>query len=160
MTAARRELFLAGAAALLPRVAAAQAASVQVQQPWARATAGSGRTSAVYLTLLAQGAPDRLTGASTPVAGMAMLHESYEDHGVMRMRMLDGLELPVGQAVMLKPGGMHIMLTGLKQHLAAGDKFPLTLTFEKAPTVTVNVPVLAVGATGPQGGTMPGMKAQ
>jgi copper(I)-binding protein len=143
---------------LVPVPAIAQTPSVQVQRAWARATPGGGHTGAVYLTLLAEGAPDRLTGASTPVAGAAMLHESYEDHGVARMRMLDGVDLPTGKPVVLKPGGMHIMLTGLKQPLSRGSSFPLTLTFQTAPPATVTVSVLAPGASGPAENTMPGMK--
>ncbi len=145
----RRTVLLA-AAALLPAAAAAQAPQVQVAQPWARASAGAGRSTAVYLTLRAAGAADRLIGATTPVAGMAMLHESFQDHGIARMRMVEGLDLPAGMTVTLKPGGLHIMLTGLKQQLARGGSFPLTLHFANSPPVTVTVPVLAPGASGPQ----------
>lgn len=143
----RHTIIAALLLAALP--AAAQAPTIQVQQPWARATPGGARSGAIYLTLLDQGAADRLTGASTPVAAMAMLHESTEENGVSRMRMLDGVELTPGKPVLLRPGGMHLMLMGLKGALQRGTSFPLTLTFAHAPPVTVTVPVLAIGAAGP-----------
>ena len=62
---------------------------------------------------------------------------------VMRMRQVDAIELPPGATVELKPGGMHLMLMGLKQPLKADDKVPLTLRFEKAGEVTVQMSVEA-----------------
>jgi periplasmic copper chaperone A len=146
----------------------AQTPGIQVDQPWARATPGAVRSGAVYLTVTDHGAPDTLTGVSTPVAGMAMVHESFEENGVSKMRMLDGVKLAPNAPVALKPGGMHIMLTELKQPLRVGGTFPLTLSFAHAAPVTVTVKVLAIGAPGPVAGTpgggaggmanMPGMK--
>ena len=69
--------------------------------------------------------------------------------GVMKMRSLAAIDLPAGQAVVLKPGATHIMLMGLKQPLRAGESFPLTLEFEKAGKREVNVTVEKAGATGP-----------
>jgi len=136
-------------APLLLTAAAAAQATPTVDQPWTRATAGGGTTGAAYLTLTAHDQGDRLTGASTPVADMAELHQSSEDHGVMRMRPVEGLALEPGKPVALSPGGMHLMLMGLKQPLKQGASFPLTLTFEHAPPVTVQVPVKAAGAARP-----------
>src|SRR5271157_2444895 len=96
--------------AAMPALALAQAPAVKVEQAWTRADARVGGNGAVYLTLTAQGAPDRLIGASTPEAGMAMLHQTTTEGGVSRMREIDGLALPPGQAVTLRPGGYHIML--------------------------------------------------
>ena len=161
MMLTRRGFFFVGPLLAVPMAAAAQTPSVTAERAWARATAGMGRTAAVYVTLRAEGRADRLIGAATPRAGMAMLHESFDDHGIARMRMLDGVDLPAGQAVTLRPGGRHIMLTDLAHPLAKGDSFPLTLTFAKAPPLTVTVAVAAPGAGGPPGGeAMPGMKMQ
>jgi len=63
------------------------------------------------------------------------------DGDVMRMREVDGIDVPPGQRVELKPGGMHIMFMGLKAPLKAGDSFPATLTFQKAGDVKVSVKV-------------------
>ncbi len=126
-------------------LAASDASGITVEHPWARASAGEATTGAVYLTVTDNGRPDRLTGASTPAAAEAGLHESSEDNGVMKMRPLDGIALDPGKPVAFKPNGYHVMLTGLKAPLHAGDTFPLTLTFEHAKPVTVEVKVEATG---------------
>lgn len=78
--------------------------------------------------------------------------------GVMKMRQVDGIDVPAGQMVTLKPGGYHIMLTGLTQPLKEGQTFPLTLTFAKAGSQDVVVTVQQVGAMGPGNSTStPGM---
>jgi copper(I)-binding protein len=61
------------------------------------------------------------------------------------MRQVQAIELPAGKTVELKPGGLHIMLVGLKAPLKAGDRFPMKLTFAKAGEVTVDVMVQAAG---------------
>ncbi len=73
------------------------------------------------------------------------------DNGVMKMRPVDGLDLPAGKPVTLKPGGYHIMLTGLAKPLQEGQSFPLTLEFAKAGAREVTVSVQKVGAMGPGG---------
>ena len=69
------------------------------------------------------------------------------DGGVMRMRAIDALPLPAGQVVMLKPGGYHVMLMGLKDTVKAGDTVPVTLTIEreggKVETLAVRAPARA-----------------
>jgi hypothetical protein len=148
-----RHIILAATLLLaVPIAASAQAPTVKVEQAWARPAAGVGANGAVYLTLTAEGAPDQLTGASTPVADMAMLHESTTAGAVARMRDVDSLPLPAGQAVTLRPGGYHIMLMGLKQKLKPGDSFPLTLSFAKAPAASVTVNVLKASARAPTPG--------
>jgi copper(I)-binding protein len=87
-------------------------------------------------------APDRLLGGATPVASQVEVHEMSMDGGVMRMRPVSGgLVIPAGGTVALKPGGYHIMLIGLKTPLTAGTMVPLTLRFEKAGLVKLQVPV-------------------
>ncbi|HJV06019.1 MAG TPA: copper chaperone PCu(A)C [Chromobacteriaceae bacterium] len=116
---------------------------LDVHHPWSRAMPEASPTGAAYMTLTNQGkSDDRLLAASSPRAQSAELHTHLNDHGVMRMRpVADGIALPAGQQVKLAPGGLHIMLMGLKQPLKAGDHFPLTLKFEKAGSVTVDVQV-------------------
>jgi periplasmic copper chaperone A len=133
---------------LLLLTAAAQAGDVQIKDAWARATPGGAQTAAAYVTIEST-AGDRLTGASTPAAQKAELHSMTMDGNVMKMRQVDAIDLPAGQAVTLKPGGYHIMLTGLAQPLKEGQSFPLTLTFAKAGTQDVTVTVQKVGAMGP-----------
>ena len=134
-------------ALLLPfLIAAGDAPQIQVEHPWARASAGAAKTGAAYMTITDQGTPDRLTGASTPVADTAELHESMSDMGMMKMRPVPGLPVAPDKPVSLAPGGYHIMLMGLKAPLKQGDSFPFSLRFEHAPPITVTVNVEAVGA--------------
>ena len=136
------------AAALVLAAPVAQAQTVTVEHPWARATAAHAENGAAYVTLTA-GTADRLTGASTPVAATVQVHEILHDNGIMRMREVDGgLALEAGKPVTLAPGGYHLMLIGLKQQLKRGESFPLTLSFTNEPAVTVSVPVTAAGAGG------------
>jgi periplasmic copper chaperone A len=135
--------------------AVAQTGDPQITNAWARATPGAAQTAAAYVTVVSS-AGDRLTGASTAVAQKAELHSMTMDGNVMKMRQVDGIDLPAGKTVTLKPGGYHIMLTGLAQPLTEGQTFPLTLTFDKAGTRDVTVTVQKVGSMGP-GTTMPGM---
>ena len=122
------------------------------------------------LTITDSGAPDQLTAASSPVAMKATLHESFDDHGVMKMRPIPALPVQPGTPVTLAPGGYHIMLEGLKQPLQPGETFPVTLTFAHAGTITATATVqkpgaapdhTSMGGTNMQGGmgstSMPGM---
>ena len=144
MTAVR--MLFAPAVLLIP-VLTISAEPVVVSQPWARASILASRPAAVYLALESP-TGDRLTGIATPVADQAMVHAVEEANGVSRMVHRHVLELPAGQRVTLAPGGEHIMLIGLDAKLVEGETFPLTLTFERAGAVTVDVPVLGIAAQG------------
>ena len=108
-------------------------------------------TSAAYLTIENSGSePDRLVGASSPAAKTVEIHEMVDDGGTMRMRPLaDGLAIPANATTTLEPGGYHIMLIGLVEDLTEGDIYDLTLTFEHAGDVTVQVPVGSGAPSGP-----------
>jgi len=131
---------------------------ITVVQPWARATPAGATTGAVYMTLANKtDTADRLTAASSDVAGKAQVHEMAVVNGIMEMRELpDGLAIPAGGSVTLKPGGYHVMLIGLKKPLIAGQTLPLTLTFAKAGNISITVPIHAIGATQGGQGSMSG----
>jgi periplasmic copper chaperone A len=133
--------------------------TMAVEQPWARATPVGAKTGAVYMTLdNKSGTVDRLTGVSSDVADKLQIHEMKVENGVMKMREIaGGLSIPASGSVVLKPGSYHVMLIGLKKPLTVGEKFPLTLTFEKAGNISVTVPVQAMGATQDKG-SMGGMQ--
>jgi len=136
------------AALIVAAPALASAQAVQVDNAWARATAAGSMSGGIFLTVTDTGAPDRLVGASTPVAATAELHETVNDNGVMRMRpVAAGLALETGKPVVLKPGSYHLMLMGLRRQLKPGDSFPVTLTFERAGAVTATVVVGTAGAS-------------
>jgi periplasmic copper chaperone A len=128
--------------------------SITVEQPWSRATPTGAKTGAVYMTLDNKSSTaDRLTGASSDVADKLQIHEMKVENGVIQMREIPGgLPIPAGGSVVLKPGSYHVMLIGLKKPLIAGEKIPLTLTFEKAGNISVTVPVQAMGAMQDKGG--------
>ena len=126
---------------------ASDAKSIVVEHPWARATPAGAKTGAAYMTLINNGsAGDRLLGATTPVADKIQFHSVTEDNGVSRMREMHDVAVAPGARVAFSPGGMHVMLVGLKQPLKEGQTFPLNLTFEKAGKVDVTVSVAKVGA--------------
>lgn len=137
--------------------AATDDSAITLEHVWARASAGAATTGAVYLTVTDNGRPDRLIGVSTPAAATARVHETTDDNGVMKMRPVDGIALEPGKPVAFKPGGYHVMLMGLKAPLQAGGSFPLTLTFEYAQPITVDVQVEAAGASAMGHRGMPGM---
>ncbi len=119
---------------------------IVVSDAWARATADGQGSGAVYAVIRNDGpAADKLTAASTDAAAMAMIHENRNEFGVVRMRMVPELELPVGQTVELRPGGTHIMLEGLRAPLVAGEKFELALQFGESGRQVVKVKVVAAG---------------
>jgi copper(I)-binding protein len=102
--------------------------------------------SAVYLTLQNAGdTPDRLLGGRTPAASAVEVHQSRLVDDVMRMEKLDGLELPPGSRVELKPGGVHLMLMGLTRSLEEGGELELTLSFERSGDLILTVPVRNAG---------------
>lgn len=127
---------------------AEQGTGISVSQAWVRPTIGEGRITAAYLKIQNIGDDaDVLRGASSPKAARVEIHETeMTDEGVMKMRPLgDGLAIPAGESVTLKPGGTHIMVMGLDGALAKGASLPLTLDFEKAGAVEISVPA----GTGP-----------
>lgn len=106
------------------------------------AHAPAGATSAIYLTIRNDGGEaDSLVSAGTAVATKAELHESRIEGGVARMQPVDAIEIPAGDAVELRPGGLHIMLIGLTQDLDVGDTFEVELTFSRSGVLTVPVSV-------------------
>ena len=97
------------------------------------------KTGAVYMSIMNMGKQnDALISVSTPVATSAMLHESKDENGVMKMEMLDQLEIPAGQTVDILPGQMHIMLVGLKAPFKIGEHVPLELIFKKSGKMSVD----------------------
>ena len=122
--------------------AGVHAGDITVDDPFARASAGSVKVGAAYMIVKNSGAAaDALVAAESPVAARAELHTHIEDGEVMRMRQVSSIDVPAGGTVSLQPGGLHIMLIDLKQPLRQGETFPLTLTFAKAGRLAVDVPV-------------------
>jgi periplasmic copper chaperone A len=150
-----RMLFaIAAAAALLPMGATGQEPSrytlgpLVIEAPWIRATPAGAQVAGGYVKITNNGqTPDRLIGGSLPVAADVQVHEMSMNDGVMKMRMVkDGLEIAPGKTVELKPGGFHLMFTGLREPLVDKQTIKGTLRFEKAGVVEVEYHVAPIGA--------------
>jgi periplasmic copper chaperone A len=144
-------------------VVSAYAQNVTVTDAWARATVQGQKATGAFMKITAKDNA-KLVGVSSPVAGVAEIHEMKMDKDVMRMSALpNGLDLPAGKAVELKPGGYHVMLMDLKAPLAKDTTVPVTLTFQDAKGLKSNVELkVPVGMQSPmmqhqkQGGPMQG----
>jgi hypothetical protein len=121
--------------------------ALTLHHPWARASIPGSQNGAVYLKIVNRGAADALLHADVGSAAQKVeLHTMAVSNGVMKMRRVERFAVPAQGEAMLKPGGDHIMLFGLKSPLKVGDSLPMTLTFEQAGTVQVSVKVEAADA--------------
>ncbi len=125
--------------------------AINISLPFTRATLPNAPVGGGFLTIENEGPEaDRLVSVTSAVAGETQIHEMAMEGEVMKMRELpDGLEIPAGETVVLAPGGFHIMFMGLKQPFVEGETVPVTLTFEKAGSVEVLLPVEASAADAP-----------
>lgn len=127
--------------------------TLDVGNPWTRATPRGARIAAAYMTITNRGqVSDRLIGGSTSVASRFEIHSMVTEDGVAKMRpVVGGLEVKAGETVSLKPGSFHIMLIGLDKPLEQGARITGTLVFERAGKLDVEFAVASIGqATPPQ----------
>lgn len=154
-----RTTMLAALASVLGfGIALAQSSgAISIEKPYSRATPGGAQVGAGYMIIINKGAtPDRLVSASSPAADKVQIHEMSMDGGIMKMRELGGgLHIEAGKAVALAPGGYHLMMMNIKAPFKAGDKVPVTLTFEKAGAIDVMLDVQGIGANPSGGMSMP-----
>jgi copper(I)-binding protein len=125
--------------------------AIEIGHPWSRATPPTAESGGGFLAITNTGTtPDRLIGVKSPAADKVEIHEMKMDGNIMRMREVErGIEIPPGATVELKPGGFHVMFMGLKAPFAKEAKVPLTLVFEKAGSIDVDLMVQAMGAQAP-----------
>ncbi len=151
--------FLMSSLLLMAGLASAQPAAVKVEGAWARATVQGQKGTGAFMNITSAEST-RLVGVSTPVAGVAEVHEMKMEGDVMKMRAVPALDLPAGKTVQLKPGSYHLMLMDLKTPLLKDSTIPVTLRFKNAAGVESQldlvVPVAMV-APGPVKAAMPGM---
>ncbi|HYZ63087.1 MAG TPA: copper chaperone PCu(A)C [Acetobacteraceae bacterium] len=120
-----------------------------IDHVWARATPGAATVGAAYLRIRSP-IDDRLVSVTSPVAGRVELHDHLEHDGMMQMEVLEGgLPVKADQQVEFRSGSLHLMLIDLRTTLKAGDRFPLTLVFEKTGQRSVMAEVVPLGARGP-----------
>lgn len=126
----------------------AMVGDIMLTGAWTRATPPRARAGGGYLTVKNNGAEaDRLVSGKSDVAKRTEIHEMAIVNDVMKMRKLDdGVEIPAGGTLQLKPGSYHVMFIGLKDGLVEGTVVDVTLTFQKAGDVAIKMPVAKVGA--------------
>lgn len=137
----------------LPSTLVAGSEDVVVEGAWARASIGTNRPGAAYMTLRNTGSVQvTLVGLETPLAMMPDIHETTIDsNGVSSMGPVGEIIISPGESISLEPGGMHAMLMRLQTNMVEGATFPLTLSFADGGTLTVDVPILGIAARGPEG---------
>ena len=128
--------------------------ALSVSAPWTRATPKGADVAGGYMSITNSGKEaDRLLGGSASIAGRFELHEMATVDGVMKMReFAAGIEIRPGETLVFKPGGLHIMLMGLKKQVKEGDRIEAVLKFEKAGTLDIAFTAAAIGAGAPAAG--------
>lgn len=138
------------AALLLASCGQGGSPNVQIANAWAREMVAGQTSTAAYLTITNNGTTDdRLVSVSAPAPVKASVHATENSDGISRMReMNSGLAVPAGSTIELKPGGTHVMITGLQASLRRGETLKLGLRFEKSGEKPIDVQVAP--ATGPE----------
>ena len=140
----RTQLFAAASAALIALGTPVFAGEIMIKDPYVRSSTPNSVTGAAFFIIMNDSdSNDRLIAAATDVAGRVELHTHTEDaNGVMKMSEIEG-GIPVAEGEMhhLKRGGDHVMLMGLNAPLVQGEEITVTLTFEKAGEISVQIPV-------------------
>lgn len=147
-----RRTLLGAALLLAPASALAgttEAGALRLENPWTRAANAGGQGGGFLVIRNTGAAADRLLSAASPAAQRMELHTHVRDGDVMRMRPVNDIPVPANGSATLQPGGLHLMLIGLTQPLVAGQSVPVTLRFERAGEVTIQLAVQAAGARQP-----------
>lgn len=137
-------MFVLGATPLCAQQPSAT--GIEIEGGFLRASPGMATTGAGFMTIRSIGAADRLVAFHTPACTRPELHTHINDNGIMRMRQVEAIDVPAGGVTELKSGGLHLMLIDLVAPLKEGDLVPVTLVFEKAGEVSVELPVKPIGA--------------
>ena len=137
--------IIMGSALLLSGLANAhdyQIGELQIDHPWSKQVPPTSSVAAAFFTVMNHGSEnDALLRAESPLAGKTELHTHVHQDGMMKMREVELIDIPAKGTQYLKPGGYHVMFFDLKEIPALGDRFPLTLHFEKAGTIEIEVTV-------------------
>lgn len=151
MTSIVKAIALTAALASAATIAAAEhkhakIGDLELKQTWTRQTPPAAKVGAAYMIIENAGDADRLIAAQSPVAQRVEIHSMEMDGGIMKMRELeDGLPVTANGTTTLEPGGLHLMLMGLKEPIAVDMTVPITVTFENAGTVETEFKVYAIG---------------
>ncbi len=124
----------------------AKLGKLKIEDAYIRSTAPAQSVAGGFMKIDNLGAVDQLISASSPSAVEVQLHEMSMDGNVMKMRQIKEILVPANSSTELKPGGLHLMLIGIKSPLKTGDSVPLKLKFTKAGEVEVRFSVKAIGS--------------
>ncbi len=117
-------------------------ADLVIDNSFVRAAIMQQRNSAAFMSITNQSDKNSsIVRAESPIANIVELHTHINDNGVMRMRQIPQIDLPAGKKVVLKPGGLHVMLLGLTQDLTVGEQVEITLIFSDESKKTLSIPV-------------------
>lgn len=134
-----------------PAAADQAPAGVSLERPWARASIGTSRPAAAFVTIVNRGeAPARLIEIGTPLAGRAEIHRTVTSGNVMRMEPVAELDIHPGERLVFEPGGLHVMLLDLRSPLKKGEDLTMTLRFAGGGAIETSVPIYGPGAQGPE----------
>lgn len=122
--------------------ACSSASGIQISQAWTRPALKDGNGAVYFLLQNHSAFGDELTGASSTAAGVVEMHESRLEGDVMKMQQLASIPIPGKVSLEFAPGGLHLMLIGLKEDLKVGDEIQVTLHFAEHEDITLDVPVL------------------
>lgn len=137
-------LLLLSAVALAHNV---EKGDLQIRHPWSRATPGGAKVGVGYMEIRNRGKQaERLLGASSPVAQRVEMHVTRREGEVVQMRQVESFAIPARQRIELHPGGGHFMLVDLARPLKKGERVPLTLRFERAGEVEIEMEVQEIGS--------------
>ena len=124
---------------------------IQVRHPWSRATPPGAKVGVAYMEIRNSGSqPDRLVAISTKVAQRVEMHVTERAGEVMKMRQVKAFDIPARESYALRPGGSHLMLVDLAQPLKKGERFTMTLRFERAGEVPIELEVQEAGSRHPR----------
>jgi hypothetical protein len=141
-------VFLSASTLAVADTQGIKAGDLTLSDMYARASVPGQSNGAAFLTIRNAGGTDRLLSATAGVSNVIELHTTVREGDTMRMRKVEQIDVTGGATTELKPGGLHIMLIGLTAPLVQGGRVPLTLRFERAGEVRVELDVQAAGARG------------
>ena len=140
-------LFVAGAAFAHNH----EKGEIQIRHPWSRATPPGAKVGVAYMEIRNSGErPDRLLAISTGLAQRVEMHVTEREGEVMKMRQVKSFEIPARESYALRPGGPHLMLVDLAQPLKKGERFTMTLRFERAGEMPIELEVQEAGSKHPR----------
>ena len=117
-----------------------------ITDAWSRATTPGAATAVVYLKVVNRSKlAITLDGIETPVATRAHIHKTVSTDGLAKMIPIDNLPLAPGEQAEFGPGGLHVMLMGLRQPLLEGETFPIKVIFVQNPPRNIEVRVGSIG---------------